>query len=85
MSKNPVPLLLLLILVKNRNSLSPPVINTLQAEAFLDNAKKMVNTIDKINSFAQRGPAALPDMENIMKIAGPVLSALNSTESKESD
>ncbi len=69
MPNNPIPIILIFLLIKKRSGFHPPVINTLELESFLDNARTMLNTIDKINGFAQSGAASsLPDMKKMMEI-----------------
>ena len=50
---NPIPIILVLFVLKNKSNIQPPVINTLELESFLDNARTVLNTIDKINVFTQ--------------------------------
>lgn len=52
---NPIPIILVLFVLKNKSNIQPPVINTLELESFLDNARTVLNTIDKINGFTQGG------------------------------
>ncbi|MEE0741367.1 MAG: hypothetical protein ACLRWH_10545 [Emergencia sp.] len=71
MATNPIPIILVVLLLKNRNglNLNPAMFNSLELESFLDNARTMLNTIDKINGFAQSGVASsLPDMKKMMEI-----------------
>lgn len=77
MSNNPIPAILVLLLITNGRTGSsrfkPPVINTLELESFLDNAHSMLHTIEKLNSFASSGamsalPSSLPDMKKMMEI-----------------
>lgn len=66
---NPIPIILVLFVMKNKNNIKPPVINTLELESFLDNARTVLNTIDKINGFTQGGGLSnLPDMKKMMEI-----------------
>ena len=65
---NPIPIILVLFVLKKSN-IQPPVINTLELESFLDNARTVLNTIDKINGFTQGGGLSnLPDMKKMMEI-----------------
>ena len=72
MAKNPIPILVVLLLLKNKNGgagLRPPVLNTLELESMLDNAHSMIHTIEKLGSLAQVGAgASLPDMKKMMEI-----------------
>ena len=66
---NPIPIILVLFVLKNKSNIQPPVINTLELESFLDNARTVLNTIDKINGFTQGGGLSnLPDMKKMMEI-----------------
>ena len=66
---NPIPIILVLFVLKNKSTIQPPVINTLELESFLDNARTILNTIDKINGFTQGGGLSnLPDMKKMMEI-----------------
>jgi hypothetical protein len=67
---NPIPILLILFLLKSRSGgLSPPAINTLEIESFLDGCRTMLNVVDKVNHFAQGGGmSSLPDMKKMMEI-----------------
>ena len=66
---NPIPIILVLFVLKNKSYIQPPVINTLELESFLDNARTVLNTIDKINGFTQGGGLSnLPDMKKMMEI-----------------
>ncbi|MDD4377039.1 MAG: hypothetical protein PHH48_02655 [Eubacteriales bacterium] len=81
MTKNPIPIILVLFLLKGNRNLQMPVINTLQMEAMLDNVRGMLSTIDKINNLSQvaKDPPKLPDMEKLMELAGPVIAAMNAS------
>ena len=66
---NPIPIILVLFVLKNKSNIQPPVIITLELESFLDNARTVLNTIDKINGFTQGGGLSnLPDMKKMMEI-----------------
>ena len=66
---NPIPIILVLFVLKYKSNIQPPVINTLELESFLDNARTVLNTIDKINGFTQGGGLSnLPDMKKMMEI-----------------
>ena len=66
---NPIPIILVLFVLKNKSNIQPQVINTLELESFLDNARTVLNTIDKINGFTQGGGLSnLPDMKKMMEI-----------------
>ena len=69
MANNPIPIILVILLLKNRGGLNAPMLNSLQLESFLDNAHTMLNTLDKLNSFAQSDlSSSLPDMKKMMEI-----------------
>lgn len=69
MANNPLPIIVVLILLKNKGNLHTPALGSLELEAFIDNARSLLNTVDKINGFAQMGGTkALPDMKKLMEI-----------------
>lgn len=67
---NIIPLILIIYLIKNKDGFNfrPPVINTLQLESILDNARVMLSAVDKINSFAENAPEAIPNMKKLMEV-----------------
>lgn len=76
MAKSPIPILLILLLMKNRGNSRSPLLGSLELESFLDNAHTMLDTLDKVSSISQSGiaenlgsmSAGLPDMKKIMEI-----------------
>lgn len=69
MTKSPIPILLIFLLLRNRGGFHPPVITALELESTLDNVRSLLNTLDKVNGFAQSGIASsLPDMKKMMEI-----------------
>lgn len=69
MAGNPIPIILILVLLKNRGGFHQPSISSLELESFLDNAHSMLNALEKISGFAQSGLAnSLPDMKKILEI-----------------
>ncbi len=84
MANNPIPIILALAVISHRGRLplpSPGALNTLELEAFLDNARTCINTIDKLNSLAHSGlgnlvsntngsssSGSLPDMKKMLEI-----------------
>lgn len=71
MATNPIPILLVIFLLKNRGNLNvnPAAFSSLELESFLDNARTMLNTLDKISSLAESGAiSSLPDMKKMMEI-----------------
>lgn len=71
MAANPIPILLVLFLLKNRGGMQSGnrLIGSLELESFLDNARTMLNTLDKISGFAAAGiQSELPDMKKVMEI-----------------
>lgn len=58
MVNNPIPIILVLAVISRRSSLSlpsPGALSTLELEAFLDNARTCINTIDRLNGIAHSG------------------------------
>jgi len=68
MQNNPFPLIMILLLLKNRANLNLNGLNTLQIESMLDNLHTMIHTMEKISSFAQSDLASsLPDMKKMLE------------------
>lgn len=78
MVNNPIPIILVLLLVRSHNSFRLPPPGSLELEAFLDQARTCLNAIDKISTLTGSaggsgsgsggGSLALPDMKKMMEI-----------------
>lgn len=78
MTKNPIPLILIVFLLKDNSSIKLPQFNTLQLDATLDNIKNILATLDKVNNISSN-IKSLPtsnDLSQLMQMAGPMISAL---------
>ena len=79
MVNNPIPILLILAAVSRRGKLprpQPAAMSPLELEAFLDNARNCINTIDRLNGLARSGPNLLSSLGNLGGAGG--LSGLGS-------
>ena len=68
MVNNPIPIILVLAAISRRGALPlppPGALNTLELEAFLDNARTCINTIDKLNGIARSGLGNLGNLSNL--------------------
>lgn len=68
MVNNPIPIILVLAAISRRGALPlppPGALNTLELEAFLDNARTCINTIDKLNGIAHSGLGNLGNLSNL--------------------
>ncbi len=69
MPKNPIPILLILFLISKRNDFSGLAFHTLELDAFLDNARMLLNLMDRLNNLSQEGvSSSLPDMKKVMEL-----------------
>lgn len=79
MVNNPIPILLILAAVSRRGRLplpQPGAMSPLELEAFLDNARNCINTIDRLNGLARSGPNILSSLGSLGGAGG--LSGLSS-------
>ena len=79
MVNNPIPILLILAAVSRRGSLprpQPAAMSPLELEAFLDNARNCINTIDRLNGLVRGGPNILSSLGSLGGAGG--LSGLSS-------
>ena len=66
MTNNPIPILVIFVLLKNRNSLP---LESLQLESIIDNLHTAIHAYEKVNTFTQGDMLSnLPDMKKIMEI-----------------
>lgn len=73
MVNNPIPILLLLAAASRRGRLSRPqpgALSPLELEAFLDNARNCINTIDRLNGLARSGPNLLSSLGGLTALTG---------------
>lgn len=76
MVNNPIPIILVLAVISRRRGLSAPALGgfggpgSLELEAFLDNARTCINTIDRLNGIAHSGPAVLSSLGNVAALTG---------------
>ena len=76
MSNYSLPVLILFLLLKNRNShfsTIPFSLQSLQLESLMDNLHTMIHAIEKAKTFSQSDlltslPENLPDMKKIMEV-----------------
>lgn len=83
LSKNPLPLIFIIFLLKENSNFKLPQLNTLEIEAKLDNIKNVLTTIDKFTNISSN-ITSLPsskDINQLIQMAGPVISAFTSNNS----
>ncbi len=69
MPKNSIPILLLLLFLSKRADFSGPGFQTLELDAFFDNARTLLNLMDRLNNLSQDGiSSSLPDMKKVMEL-----------------
>ena len=72
MTKNPLLVVCLFLLLRRQGNSLPPVQGTwssLQLESLIDQVHTMIHTMEKINSFAHTDlAAALPDMKKMLEV-----------------
>lgn len=66
MTNNPIPILVIFVLLKNRTNLP---LESLQLESIIDNLHTAIHAYEKVSTFAQGDMLSnLPDMKKIMEI-----------------
>lgn len=71
MANNPIPILVIFVLLKNRNALQgkPLHLESLQLESLVDNLHTAIHAYEKVSNFSHGELASnLPDMKKIMEI-----------------
>lgn len=72
MTNNPIPLIVIFLLLRQQTSSygsSFNALNSLQLESLLDNIHTMIHAIEKLNSFSHSELASsLPDMKKMLEV-----------------
>ena len=72
MSNNPIPIIVILLLLKNKNAFGstvPTALNSLQLESLIDNLHTTIHAIEKLNNFSHSDLASsLPDMKKMLEV-----------------
>ncbi len=65
---NPIPLIIILLLLKNRSGFQVPMYNSLQLDSLLDNVHMMLHAWEKLNGMDLSNLASsLPDMKKMLE------------------
>ena len=69
MTKNPLLILCLFLLLRGQTGSLRPALSSLQLESLIDQVHSMIHTMEKVNSFAHTDfAAALPDVKKMMEV-----------------
>jgi len=68
MTKNPLLILCIFLLLRRQGSGMLPSFTALQLESLIDQAHTLIHTMEKVNSFARSDLASsLPDMKKMLE------------------
>ena len=72
MTNNPMLIIAVLLLLKNRASLTtslPHTLNSLQLESFIDNVHSAIHMLEKMSQLGQMDlTSVLPDMKKMLEV-----------------
>lgn len=72
MTNNPIPIIVIILLLKNRSGINTSALNTLnslQLESLLDNIHTAIHALEKLNSFSHSDlVSSLPDMKKMLEV-----------------
>lgn len=68
MTKNPLLLIGLVLLLRQQSTRSFPALSALEIEALIDQVHTMIHTMEKVNAFAKSDlMTSLPDMKKMLE------------------